>query len=72
MPPIPIINYAVNFSTNTNGGRITVQLQNGQHVPLPLNSIEEEIMALAMLSKSGVVYDVASNSLILPWRPAGT
>ena len=67
-----VSSYRVQYNLSTNQGVVDVKLEDGSNGPLNVNSDQELIVALLLLSKTPVDYDSASQVLKCGSRPAGT
>ena len=72
MAKVPVTQYAVTWNPVTNHGQILVSVGGGSPSPVPVNSSEEFIMVMLMMSKSGVLFDTETKELDIPFRPVGT
>ena len=70
-PPSRVVQYTSNFAENANTGTIKIRLANGQEIMLNINTIQEQTLALLMLSKDPVYYDPAKFGLELGWINVG-
>lgn len=69
---IPIAHYDAGLHPGNNAYIINIYAQNGQRIAIPVNSFEEYTALLAMLSKSGVMFNNTNNAIELPRRAVGT
>lgn len=72
MPFIPVLSYEADWEPKTNRYRITIWLQPGRPVPVPINSDTEFIAVLTMLGRTGVLFETTTGVLQVPPRAVGT
>ena len=72
MPLVPISAYGAGFNPTTNQGRFFVQIGTGPLTPVTIESAEEFITLLLMMSKTGVQFDTQTKEFEIPTRPVGT
>jgi len=68
----PVSSYRVKYNLSTNQGVVNIQLQDGSDGPLNVNSDQELIVALLLLSKTPVDYDSETQVIKCGPRPTGT
>jgi hypothetical protein len=68
---VPIIGYGMGWQPKVNKGRITVRLQNGQNVNLPVESAEEFTALATILNESPVFFDTESGEIVTGWEQVG-
>ena len=67
-----VSSYRVEYNVRLNQGLVAIQLQDGTERRLNVNSDSELIIALQLLSKQPVDYDLTSGALSCGPRPVGT
>ena len=73
MPPLfPVTSYGAGWNPVTNQGRVFVQVANGPLTPVTINSAEQFLIMLLMMSKTGVQFDTQTKEFEIPTRPVGT
>jgi hypothetical protein len=72
MAKVPVNNYRVEWNPVNNNGVIYTQIGNGPFEEAPINSTEEFIAVMLMMSKSPVLFDTQTKDLECGPRPVGT
>ena len=73
MAKVPVIQYAVQWNPVRNQGKIAVQIADAaQPVEVPIESVNEFIAVMLMMSKSDVLFDTEEKYFELPLRAVGT
>jgi len=72
MPLFPVTNYAAGWNSQTNKGRFFIQVGNGPLSPVEIDSAEEFMITLLMMSKSNVQFDTQTKEIQISTRPVGT
>ena len=67
-----VTQYRVEWNAVQNQGTVQVQIGMGPAVPVPINSSEEFIAVMLMLSKSPVFFDTVTKDFECGPRPVGT
>lgn len=71
-----VIDYALEWDINpSHPDSWRIVITTSKHTTpfrLPINSASEFLAAAHMLSKTSVMYDLATGLLVVPQRPAGT
>lgn len=57
MPKVPVANYRVEWNSVKNQGVVYVEMGGGGPKPVPIDSSEEFIAVMLMMSKSPVLFD---------------
>lgn len=72
MAKVPVTEYRAKWNPESNQGTIDVRIGNKSPTSVPLNSAEEFIAVMLMLSKSPVLFDQNTLDLECGPRPVGT
>jgi hypothetical protein len=72
MPKANVTNYRVEWNAVQNKGTVEVQIGLGKAFPVPIDSSEEFIAVMLMMSKSPVFFDTVTRDLECGPRPVGT
>ena len=67
-----VTNYRVEWNAVQNTGKVEVQIGMGAAVPVPINSSEEFIAVMLMMSKAPVFFDTVTKDFECGPRPVGT
>jgi hypothetical protein len=67
-----VTGYEIQYNLNANNGVIGIQLQDGSKHGLNVNSDQELLLILSILSKSPVDYDPTTSIVNCGPRPVGT
>jgi hypothetical protein len=69
---LEVVEYKVDWNTVANKGAIQIKFKNNSTGTVPINSQEEFLIMLLLLSKSPIYVDTQSKDIELPPRPTGT
>ena len=72
MALVPVTTYGAGWNPTTNQGRIFIQVGTGPAAPVTIETPEEFIILLLMMSKTGVQFDTQTKEIAIPFRPVGT
>ena len=72
MAKLEVVNYSLKWHPVENKGEVRTVFSDGQAVRLPVDSTEEFIAIMMMLSKEPVLFDPDTLYLECPARPTGT
>jgi hypothetical protein len=72
MAKIPVNQYRVEWNPVTNRGTIHTQIGSSPPSPVPINSLDEFIAVMLMMSKAPVLFDTDTKELECGPRPVGT
>jgi hypothetical protein len=72
MAKVPVTYYRVEWNPVTNQGVIHAQFSNAPHSQVPIESAEEFIAVMLMMSKTPVLFDTETKELECGPRPVGT
>ena len=70
--PVPVNSYGAAWNPTNNQGRFFIQIGNGPLLPVPVNSPDQFIVLLLLMSKSGVQFDQQTKEIEIPPRPVGS
>lgn len=71
MPKIEVVEYSAEWNPVHNTGVIRAVFSNGQHAELPIDSTEEFIAVMIMLSRAPVFLDTRTMDLECAQRTTG-
>ncbi len=72
MALVPVTTYAAGWDPTNNKGRMFIQIGTGPATQVTIETSEEFIILLLMMSKSGVQFDTQTREIEIPFRPVGT
>ncbi len=72
MPKLEVVGYTLKWHPVDNRGEVRTVFSDGQAVRLPIDTTEEFVAVMMMLSKEPVFFDPDTLFLECPQRPTGT
>lgn len=72
MPKVAVTNYRVEWNPVNNQGKVHVQIGSGEPKQVPIDSSEEFIAVMLMMSKSPVLFDPDTKDFECGPRAVGT
>jgi hypothetical protein len=72
MPKVAVTHYRIEWNAGKSIGTVHVKIGTGDFKPVPIDSAEEFVAVMLMMSKSNVLFDTDTKDFEVGPRPVGT